>query len=212
MAGVGTNVVVFLPLAFMGGIVGQFMVQFGMTVVYLTLLSLMFSFTLTPMMIAKFLRLSSSNKKPEQDKRVKNAVKSVAMPNLRKWYDVQFRHPGRVVLAAIGVLIASSMLMKFVGNEFQPSSDANEITITASFNQTNSTGGIGDYAEKLNAAIKTAILKSKFGNNAKFTLSLKSPDKKVIFKTSDIKDNVAIPIFLPLKPMPEILILQYIFI
>ncbi len=49
------------------------------------------------------------------------------------------------------------------------------------------------YAEKLNAAIKTAILKSKFGNNAKFTLSLKSPDKKVIFKTSDIKDNVAIP-------------------
>ncbi|MBQ8255570.1 MAG: efflux RND transporter permease subunit [Alphaproteobacteria bacterium] len=131
LAGVGTNVVVFLPLAFMGGIVGQFMVQFGMTVVYLTLLSLMFSFTLTPMMIAKFLRLSSGNKKPEQDKRVKNAVKSVAMPNLRKWYDVQFRHPGRVVLAGIGVLIASSMLMRFVGNEFQPSSDANEITITA---------------------------------------------------------------------------------
>jgi HAE1 family hydrophobic/amphiphilic exporter-1 len=57
LAGVGTNVVVFLPLAFMGGIVGQFMLQFGMTVVYLTLLSLLFSFTLTPMMIAKLLRL-----------------------------------------------------------------------------------------------------------------------------------------------------------
>ena len=36
LAGVGTNVVVFLPLAFMGDIVGQFMLQFGMTVVYLT--------------------------------------------------------------------------------------------------------------------------------------------------------------------------------
>ena len=54
LAGVGTNVVVFLPLAFMGGIAGQFMSQFGMTVVYLTLLSLMFSFTLAPMMIAQF--------------------------------------------------------------------------------------------------------------------------------------------------------------
>ena len=66
LAGVGTNVVVFLPLAFMGGIVGQFMVQFGMTVVYLTLLSLMFSFTLTPMMIAKFLRLTGAKKKEKK--------------------------------------------------------------------------------------------------------------------------------------------------
>ena len=63
LAGVGTNVVVFLPLAFMGGIVGKFMIQFGLTVVYLTLLSLMFSFTLTPMMIAKFLKLSAENKR-----------------------------------------------------------------------------------------------------------------------------------------------------
>lgn len=49
------------------------------------------------------------------------------------------------------------------------------------------------YAEKINAAIKTAILKSKFGNNAKLTLSLKSPDKKVLFKTSELKDNVDVP-------------------
>lgn len=131
LAGVGTNVVVFLPLAFMGGIVGKFMVQFGMTVVYLTLLSLLFSFTLTPMMIAKFLRLSKGNKKPEQDKKVKNAVKDVAMPGLRKWYDIQFAHPWRVIGLVVVVFILSTNLMKFVGNEFSPTTDANEITITA---------------------------------------------------------------------------------
>ena len=97
LAGVGTNVVVFLPLAFMGGIAGQFMSQFGMTVVYLTLLSLMFSFTLAPM------RMAHSH----------------------------FPQPGRVVLGAFAILIASSMLMKFVGNEFSPATDTNEITITA---------------------------------------------------------------------------------
>ena len=48
------------------------------------------------------------------------------------------------------------------------------------------------YAGKLNAAIKTAILKSKFGN-AKLTLRMIAPDKKVIFQTSDIKDSVDIP-------------------
>ncbi len=130
LAGVGTNVVVFLPLAFMGGIVGQFMVQFGMTVVYLTLLSLMFSFTLTPMMIAKFLRLSK-NKKTKKEKQLTHEVKTVARTGLRRWYEYQSSHPWRVVGLMVAIFIASTMLMKFVGNEFQPSTDANEITITA---------------------------------------------------------------------------------
>ena len=126
LAGVGTNVVVFLPLAFMGGIVGQFMIQFGMTVVYLTLLSLMFSFTLTPMMIAKFLRLTGH-------KQVKKS-KPVATTQtgwLQRWYNVQRNHPWRVVGLVFVIFIASTNLMKFVGNEFSPSTDANEITITA---------------------------------------------------------------------------------
>ncbi len=128
LAGVGTNVVVFLPLAFMGGIAGQFMAQFGMTVVYLTLLSLMFSFTLAPMMIAKFLRIHApkNTKSP-----VAADAPAIEQTPLRQWFDYQFRHPGRVVLGALVVLIASSMLMRFVGNEFSPSTDTDEITITA---------------------------------------------------------------------------------
>ncbi len=130
LAGVGTNVVVFLPLAFMGGIVGQFMVQFGMTVVYLTLLSLMFSFTLTPMMIAKFLRLTGDKKK-EKKQTVKAERATLEHSWLYRWFKYQFAHPWRVVLGAVVIFIASTNLMKFVGNEFSPSTDANEITITA---------------------------------------------------------------------------------
>lgn len=125
LAGVGTNVVVFLPLAFMGGIVGQFMIQFGLTVVYLTLLSLLFSFTLTPMMIAKFLRLTDKKQK------VKQVKKEPEQTGLRKWFDFQYNNPWRVVVLAVAVLIGSGMLMKFVGNEFAPSTDTNEINITA---------------------------------------------------------------------------------
>ncbi len=127
LAGVGTNVVVFLPLAFMGGIAGQFMSQFGMTVVYLTLLSLMFSFTLAPMMIAQFLRI----REPKPQKIDTTPTGVVDKTPLRQWFDYQVRHPGRVVLGAFAILIASSMLMKFVGNEFSPATDTNEITITA---------------------------------------------------------------------------------
>ncbi len=125
LAGVGTNVVVFLPLAFMGGIVGQFMLQFGMTVVYLTLLSLLFSFTLTPMMIARLLRLP---KKQQNKQEIKKQDKST---RLHTWYEYQSRHPWVVICGAIATLILSAQLMGFVGNEFSPSTDANEITITA---------------------------------------------------------------------------------
>ena len=128
LAGVGTNVVVFLPLAFMGGIVGQFMLQFGMTVVYLTLLSLLFSFTLTPMMIAKLLKLPA-HKQTKQE--IKEAKTQNNKSRLHDWYEYQIKHPGLVILGAFAVLIVSAQLLKFVGNEFSPSTDANEITITA---------------------------------------------------------------------------------
>jgi len=128
LAGVGTNVVVFLPLAFMGGIVGQFMLQFGMTVVYLTLLSLLFSFTLTPMMIAKLLRLP---RKPQTKRDVKEMEEHNNSSRLHTWYQYQIHHPFTVIIGALVVLILSAQLMNFVGNEFSPSTDADEITITA---------------------------------------------------------------------------------
>ncbi len=45
-----TNIVVFTPIAFMKGIIGQFFYQFGLTVVFATLVSLLISFTLVPML------------------------------------------------------------------------------------------------------------------------------------------------------------------
>ncbi len=50
------DVVVFVPIAFMGGIVGQFFRQFGITVASATLFSLFVSFTLTPMLASRWYR------------------------------------------------------------------------------------------------------------------------------------------------------------
>jgi len=48
------DVVVFVPIAFMGGIVGQFFRQFGITIATATLFSLLMSFTLTPMLASRW--------------------------------------------------------------------------------------------------------------------------------------------------------------
>jgi hydrophobic/amphiphilic exporter-1 (mainly G- bacteria), HAE1 family len=49
-------VAVFLPVAFMGGIVGRFMNSFGLTMAFAILVSLLVSFSLTPMLSARVLR------------------------------------------------------------------------------------------------------------------------------------------------------------
>jgi HAE1 family hydrophobic/amphiphilic exporter-1 len=53
-------VVIFVPVAFMGGIVGRFFSSFGLTVAFAIVMSLFVSFTLTPMLCAHFLKLDPS--------------------------------------------------------------------------------------------------------------------------------------------------------
>ncbi|MBV8369074.1 MAG: efflux RND transporter permease subunit [Candidatus Eremiobacteraeota bacterium] len=58
------DVVVFLPLAFLSGFVGQYMKEFGIVVTVATLFSLFVSFTLTPMLAAKWSVLRRSSAPP----------------------------------------------------------------------------------------------------------------------------------------------------
>src|SRR5947209_12713788 len=53
-------IVIFLPIAFMGGIVGRFFSSFGYTVAFAVAMSLFVSFTLTPMLCSRFLKLEAS--------------------------------------------------------------------------------------------------------------------------------------------------------
>ena len=57
------DVVVFFPIALTGGIIGNIMKQFALVVVISTLVSLLVSFTLTPMLASRFSRLEHFNKK-----------------------------------------------------------------------------------------------------------------------------------------------------
>ncbi len=50
-------VVIFVPVAFMGGMVGRFFSSFGLTVAFAILMSLFVSFTLTPMLCSRFLKV-----------------------------------------------------------------------------------------------------------------------------------------------------------
>lgn len=131
-AAAGTNVVVFTPIAFMGGIVGQFMEQFGLTVVYATLFSLVASFTLTPMMCALLL-------KPERPGRKKNVVDYIThLPSkilgwmireYRFWFDKIFAHHILTVLLCACLFWGAGQLTQYIGNEFVPPSDQDRVLV-----------------------------------------------------------------------------------
>ena len=53
-------IVIFVPIGFMGGIVGRFFSSFGLTVAFAVAMSLFVSFTLTPMLCSRFLKLEHS--------------------------------------------------------------------------------------------------------------------------------------------------------
>ena len=50
---------VFIPVLLMGGIVGRFMSSFGYTAAFAIMVSLLVSFTLTPMLCSRFLRVGT---------------------------------------------------------------------------------------------------------------------------------------------------------
>jgi hydrophobic/amphiphilic exporter-1 (mainly G- bacteria), HAE1 family len=139
LASTGTNLVVFAPLAFMGGIVGQFMRSFGMTVIYVTIFSLIISFSLTPMLCAQFLR-----KRKKISSRWNILSWSVDLVNrgvdfLKEEYRVvflwSFRYPKTVVFIVITALASTFYIIPYIGSDFRPQGDEDKITLKMSLPQ-----------------------------------------------------------------------------
>lgn len=125
------DVVVFMPIAFMDGMVGQFFRQFGLTVVFATLFSLFVSFTLTPMMASKLYKIGRTEKKfPFWDKVDRFGLKfKEKYETILIW---SLSNPKKVLIAALALFIASLSLipLKVVGAEFMPISDEGYFNVT----------------------------------------------------------------------------------
>ncbi len=144
IAATSTIIVVFLPVAFMKGIVGRFFYQFGMSVAFAVATSLFVAFTLTPMLSGRMLRRQTDeNGKPislEDLRRPKNPVIrflnywNVAFekikPVYRNWLAWSLRHRFVVLAAATVAFFAALGVATLVGSEFMPESDEGKMTIS----------------------------------------------------------------------------------
>jgi HAE1 family hydrophobic/amphiphilic exporter-1 len=130
-------VAVFLPIGFMGGIVGKFFHEFGLTIVVAVLISMFVSFTLDPM-------LSSVWHDPAAHGRHAGPPVTLYDKTLGRvtgWFD-RFTeslssgyqallawalvHRVKTVLAALGTFVLAIVLLGAVGKEFVPKADFSE--------------------------------------------------------------------------------------
>ena len=127
-----TIVAVFLPVAFMGGIIGRFFYQFGVTVSTAVLISMFVSFTLDPMLSAHWAEQHNPHKPPNRVKRFFNWI-SGKLDNLSHGYEKLLKLALRFRLITLMVAVASLFgalgLSKLIGTEFVPVPDKGEIRI-----------------------------------------------------------------------------------
>ena len=127
------NVAVFLPIAFTRGLVGQFFRQFGLTVVFANLFSILIGFTLTPMLSARWLRRAEPGR--GRVARVFSAWDSGfdrAGAWYSRWLEWALTHRLRV-LGIAALLFAASLAVvasPLIGKEFFPAGDFGQFQVT----------------------------------------------------------------------------------
>ncbi len=115
---------VFLPVGFMGGIVGRFMSSFGLTSAFAIAVSLLVSFTLTPMLCSRFV------KKPEKDHGSKESFFfRILDRNYTKWLEWSMAHRKTVVLLCGLVIFSIVPLFMVVGKNFVPVDDQSQFNV-----------------------------------------------------------------------------------
>ncbi|HET9711030.1 MAG TPA: efflux RND transporter permease subunit, partial [Pyrinomonadaceae bacterium] len=129
---------VFLPVGFMGGIVGRFMSSFGLTSAFAIAVSLLVSFTLTPMLAARLIKRSDDSKERPVERHTEPADHGSKESRFYRPIDRTYtklltwsmRHRWAVVLACVVVIASIVPLFIFVGKNFLPVDDQSQFEVS----------------------------------------------------------------------------------
>ncbi|MDR1731377.1 MAG: efflux RND transporter permease subunit [Synergistaceae bacterium] len=119
IAGAATTLAVFLPIAFMGGMMGKIFNAFGITVAMTISISLLLSLTLTPFLCSRIL----SRERQGLLQRILEAPFILLERGYKIALASAIRHRYTTVLIALAVFMGGLFLATKLGSEFQPTED-----------------------------------------------------------------------------------------
>ena len=117
-----TTVVVFLPVAFISGIIGDLFKEFALTISFSLFASLFVALSIVPMLASRWLK-----KLPFDVEGERKASRSMQL--LRKSVEWSLLHRGIVLITTLALVVVSGYGMTKVGTEFIPSADEGFFTI-----------------------------------------------------------------------------------
>ncbi|MDP2706761.1 MAG: efflux RND transporter permease subunit, partial [Burkholderiales bacterium] len=113
-------VAIFLPVAFMSGVIGKFFFQFGITMTVAVLLSLLEALTLTPMRASQFVEVGN---RTTRIGRAADATFRALARLYRKMLETALRHPWKVILGSLVFFALSLAAYNSINKEFMPVQD-----------------------------------------------------------------------------------------
>ncbi len=124
-------VAVFIPILFMGGVVGRFFNSFAVTISLAILLSGFISLTLTPMLCARMLRHGhgDADKKPPLLSRIFESAYNAMAKAYQVSLDWSLRARGIMLLVTLGTLVATIWAFGAVKKGFLPTEDTSIIIV-----------------------------------------------------------------------------------
>ncbi len=156
MATTFSLVAIFAPVGFMTGMVGRFLKSFGLTMSFAILVSLLVSFTLTPMMSARWLK---APKKDDTDPAHPHDSKhSRIFGPIDRGYTRMLHwamaHRAIVAVATLLIFLSSVPLFRFVGTAFLPQDDQSEFDVSMRAPEGTSLEATEVLANRMAAAIR----------------------------------------------------------
>ena len=104
-------VAIFVPVGFMGGIVGRFMKSFGLTMAFAIMVSLLVSFTLTPMLSARWLKVEEARQATSTRRRTRSVFHAIDVFYTRM---LEWAMAHRAIVAGVAVLVLLSSVPLFM--------------------------------------------------------------------------------------------------
>lgn len=123
-------VAVFVPVAFMDGMIGQFFYEFGMTVAFAVMMSLFVSFTLTPMLSSRFLGAHDAHEAQGGLSGAIGAVLARIEGVYRRLVRSALAHPLVTLGVALLSLAATGLFASLLEFEFTPAEDAGQFEVS----------------------------------------------------------------------------------
>jgi hydrophobic/amphiphilic exporter-1 (mainly G- bacteria), HAE1 family len=142
---------VFLPVGFMGGMAGKFLSAFGITCAGAVVVSLLVSFTLTPMLCSRFVHPTSDKKgHKSKDARFFHILDATYTKAL-VW---AMGHRKTVIVGCVLVILSILPLFMFIGKNLMPRDDQSQLSVNIRLPEGSSLAETTKYSEGIARTVR----------------------------------------------------------